>query len=106
LTQAVHQYSWRQSVFPNLYIMIVAVSTYYRKSAGLSLASEVARAAMPHMILPQPGSPENFMNMLGGVLPLNFETIPAADRDRLTKGNNYAHSAASCAMSFPRCSSR
>ncbi len=81
---------WRQQVFPNLYVMIVAVSTYYRKSAGLSLAGEVARVAMPHMILPQPGSPENFMNMLGGVLPSNFETIPALDRDRLTKGNNYA----------------
>lgn len=50
---------WRQQVFPNLYVMTVAVSTYYRKSAGLSLAAEVARAAMPHMILPQPGSPEN-----------------------------------------------
>src|SRR5438270_843840 len=74
---------WRQQVFPNLYVMVVAVSTYYRKSAGLSLASEVARAAMPHMILPQPGSPENFMSMLGGVLPTNFETIPAPDRERL-----------------------
>ncbi len=81
---------WRQQVFPNLYLMIVAVSTYYRKSAGLSLANEVARAAMPHMILPQPGSPENFMNMLGGVLPPNFETIPRADRNRLTKGNSFA----------------
>jgi hypothetical protein len=81
---------WRQQVYPNLYVMVVAVSTYYRKSAGLSLASEVARLAMPHMILPQPGSPENFMNMLGGVLPPNFETIPQADRDRLTKGNSFA----------------
>ncbi len=81
---------WRQPVYPNLYVMIVAVSTYYRKSAGLSLAAEVARVAMPHMILPQPGSPENFMSMLGGVLPANFETIPAADRERLTKGNSYA----------------
>src|SRR5262249_33822434 len=81
---------WRQEGFPNLYVMVVAVSTYYRKSAGLSLASEVARAAMPHMILPQPGSPENFMSMLGGVLPANFEAIPAPDRDRLTKGNTFA----------------
>ncbi len=81
---------WRQQVFPNLYLMVIAVSTYYRKSAGLSLASEVARSAMPHMILPQPGSPENFMNMLGGVLPPNFETIPLPDRERLTKGNLYA----------------
>jgi len=84
------QTPWRQQVFPNLYIMIVAVSTYYRKSAGLSLANEVARLAIPHMIMPQPGSPENFMSMLGGVLPPNFSDIPQADRARLEKGNRYA----------------
>jgi len=81
---------WRQRVFPNLYIMSVAVSTYYRKSAGLNLAHDLARAAMPHLILPQPGSPEAFMSMLGGVLPPNFEDIPARDRERLVKGNRYA----------------
>jgi len=81
---------WRQRVFPNLYIMSVAVSTYYRKSAGLNLANDVARAAMPHMILPQPGSPEAFMSMLGGVLPPNFDDIAARDRERLVKGNRYA----------------
>jgi len=37
------QTPWRQQVFSNLDIMIVAVSTYYRKSVGLSLANEVAR---------------------------------------------------------------
>ncbi|HMN12623.1 MAG TPA: DUF3987 domain-containing protein [Bellilinea sp.] len=81
---------WGQEVYPNLFVMLVAVSTYYRKSAGLSLAGKVARAAMPHMILPQPGSPEAFMSMLGGVLPPNFEEIPPRDRDRLVKGNRYA----------------
>lgn len=81
---------WRQQVFPNLYVMIAAVSTYYRKSAGLSLAAEVARLAIPHMLMPQPGSPENFMSMLGGVLPPNFSDIPQQDRARLEKGNRYA----------------
>lgn len=84
------QTPWRQQVFPNLYLMIVAISTYYRKSAGLSLAAEVARRALPHMIMPQPGSPENFMAMLGGVLPPNFSDIPQADRARLEKGNRFA----------------
>ncbi len=84
------QTPWRQQVFPNLYLMVVAVSTYYRKSAGLSLASEVARLAIPHMLMPQPGSPENFMSMLGGVLPPNFSDIPQQDRARLEKGNRYA----------------
>lgn len=81
---------WRQQVFPNLYLMVVAVSTYYRKSAGLSLAAEVARLAIPHMLMPQPGSPENFMSMLGGILPPNFADIPQLDRARLEKGNRYA----------------
>ncbi|MBN1964584.1 MAG: DUF3987 domain-containing protein [Anaerolineae bacterium] len=81
---------WRQKIHPNLYVMLVAVSTYYRKSAGLNLAHDLARAAMPHMILPQPGSPEAFMSMLGGVLPPNFEDIPARDRERLTQGNRFA----------------
>ncbi|MBA3872393.1 MAG: DUF3987 domain-containing protein [Anaerolineae bacterium] len=81
---------WRQQVFPNLYLMVVAVSTYYRKSAGLSLAAEVARLALPHMLMPQPGSPENFMSMLGGILPPNFADIPQLDRARLEKGNRYA----------------
>jgi len=84
------QTPWRQQVFPNLYIMIVAVSTYYRKSAGLSLANEVARLSIPHMLMPQPGSPENFMAMLGGVLPPNFAEIPQQDRVRLEKGNRFA----------------
>jgi hypothetical protein len=84
------QTPWRQQVFPNLYIMVVAISTYYRKSAGLSLANEVARTSIPHMIMPQPGSPENFMSMLGGVLPPNFSDIPQQDRARLEKGNRYA----------------
>ncbi|MFQ3660350.1 MAG: hypothetical protein SNJ54_15480, partial [Anaerolineae bacterium] len=84
------QTPWRQQVFPNLYLMVVAVSTYYRKSAGLSLAAEVARLAIPHMLMPQPGSPENFMSMLGGVLPPNFSDIPQQDRARLKKGNRYA----------------
>ena len=70
--------------------MLVAVSTYYRKSAGLSLANEVARLSIPHMMMPQPGSPENFMSMLGGVLPPNFSDIPQQDRARLEKGNRYA----------------
>ncbi len=81
---------WGQRVFPNLYVMLVAVSTYYRKSAGLSLAGDVARAAIPHMLLPQPGSPEAFMCMLGGVLPPNFDEIATRDRDRLLKGNRFA----------------
>jgi len=81
---------WGQRVFPNLYLIAVAVSTYYRKSAGLNLAVDFARAAVPHMLLPQPGSPEAFMCMLGGVLPPNFDSLAQRDRERLSRGNSCA----------------
>ncbi|MBI5960349.1 MAG: DUF3987 domain-containing protein, partial [Chloroflexi bacterium] len=81
---------WGQRVFPNVYLMLVAVSTYYRKSAGLNLAVDLARAAIPHMLLPQPGSPEAFMCMLGGVLPPNFDSLSQRDRERLNRGNTFA----------------
>ncbi len=81
---------WGQRIFPNLYVMLVAVSTYFRKSAGLNLAGDLARAAAPHLILPQPGSPEAFMSMLGGVLPPNYQDLPVRDRERLAKGNTFA----------------
>ena len=97
---------WGQKIHPNLYVMLVAVSTYYRKSAGLNLAHEVARAAMPHMLLPQPGSPEAFMSMLGGVLPGNFEDIAERDRERLLKGNRFAAQRGILRDELSRCSSR
>jgi len=81
---------WGQRVFPNVYVMLVAVSTYYRKSAGLNLAVDLVRAAIPHMLLPQPGSPEAFMCMLGGVLPPNFDSLSQRDRERLNRGNTFA----------------
>ncbi len=84
------QAPWQQQIFPNLYVMIVAVSTYYRKSAGLNLARQIAQDAIPHMLLPQPGSPENFMSMLGGVLPPNFSDLPEVDQKRLKLGMRFA----------------
>ncbi len=84
------QAPWQQQIFRNLYVMIVAVSTYYRKSAGLNLARQIAQDSIPHMLLPQPGSPENFMSMLGGVLPPNFNDLPDVDQKRLKLGMRFA----------------
>jgi hypothetical protein len=98
---------WRQRVFPNLYVMLVAVSTYYRKSAGLNLAHDMARAAMPHLILPQPSSPEAFMSMLGGVLPPPIlMTLVSRIGNVFCGGMTMRPSAVFYGMNCPRCLSR
>lgn len=74
---------WNEALYPNLYIMMVAVSTYYRKTAALRLATQVAKGAIPHMLLPEPGSPENFINLLAG--EVNFASLKPRDKARFER---------------------
>ena len=71
---------WNQKVYGNLFVMAVALSTYYRKTTSLDMAADVARSAFPNLLLPEPGSPENFMHLLSGKLPFDFEKLPPDDQ--------------------------
>jgi hypothetical protein len=57
---------WGVKLYPNLYLMLVAGTTFYRKSTAYKLAEQVARDAIPHMLMPTPGSPERFQEALAG----------------------------------------
>jgi predicted transcriptional regulator len=81
---------WGVRIYPNLYLMLVAGTTFYRKSTAYKLAERVARAAIPHMLMPTPGSPERFQEALAGRMPANFDKIPKAQQERLTQGQPFA----------------
>jgi len=81
---------WGVRIYPNLYLMLVAGTTFYRKSTAYKLAESVARAAIPHMLMPTPGSPERFQEALAGRMPTNFDKLPKAQQERLTKGQPFA----------------
>jgi hypothetical protein len=81
---------WGVRIYPNLYMMLVAGTTFYRKSTAYKLAESVARAAIPHMLMPTPGSPERFQEALAGRMPTNFDKLPKAQQDRLTKAQPFA----------------
>lgn len=81
---------WGAKIYPNLYLMLVAGTTFYRKSTAYKLAEQVARAAIPHMLMPTPGSPERFQEMLAGRMPSNFDKLPKVQQERLTKGQPFA----------------
>jgi predicted transcriptional regulator len=81
---------WGVRIYPNLYMMLVAGTTFYRKSTAYKLAESVARAAIPHMLMPTPGSPERFQEALAGRMPTNFDKIPKAQQERLTKAQPFA----------------
>jgi hypothetical protein len=81
---------WGVKIYPNLYLMLVAGTTFYRKSTAYKLAEQVARAAIPHMLMPTPGSPERFQEALAGRLPTNFDKLIQEQRERLTKAQPFA----------------
>ncbi len=81
---------WGVKIYPNLYLMLVAGTTFYRKSTAYKLADQVARAAIPHMLMPTPGSPERFQEALAGRLPSNFDKLTKEQQDRLTKAQPFA----------------
>jgi hypothetical protein len=81
---------WGVKIYPNLYLMLVAGTTFYRKSTAYKLAEQVARAAIPHMLMPTPGSPERFQEALAGRMPANFDKLPKVQQERLTRGQPFA----------------
>ena len=81
---------WGVRIYPNLYLMLVAGTTFYRKSTAYKLAESVARAAIPHMLMPTPGSPERFQEALAGRMPSNFDKLPKVQQERLTRGQPFA----------------
>jgi hypothetical protein len=81
---------WGVRIYPNLYLMLVAGTTFYRKSTAYKLAESVARSAIPHMLMPTPGSPERFQEALAGRMPTNFDKLPKAQQERLTRGQPFA----------------
>ncbi len=81
---------WGVKIYPNLYLMLVAGTTFYRKSTAYKLAEQVARQAIPHMLMPTPGSPERFQEALAGRMPSNFDKLAREQQERLTKAQPFA----------------
>lgn len=76
---------WGEEVSPNLYALICALSTFYHKSTSLRLAERVLRSGMRHMIMPEPGSPENLVAALAGD-PKALDNMNAGERAKYERG--------------------
>ena len=67
---------WGVRLYPNLYMMFIADTTFYRKTTAYKLGEQILTAAIPHMLMPTPGSPERFQDALAGQAPSNFSELP------------------------------
>jgi hypothetical protein len=62
-------------IFPNLYYLWVAPTTYYHKSTGLNAITDMVRDTMPHLLLPATTSPEMLVAKLAGEKPTNYDKL-------------------------------
>jgi len=81
---------WGIRLYPNMYMMFVADTTYYRKTTAFKLADSVIRDTIPHMLMPTPGSPERFQDALAGRLPSNFKDLTYEQQGLLSKAQAFA----------------
>ncbi|MEO8392499.1 MAG: DUF3987 domain-containing protein [Chloroflexota bacterium] len=62
-------------IFPNLYYLWVAPTTYYHKSTGLNAITDMVRDTVPHLLLPATTSPEMLVAKLAGQRPANYDKL-------------------------------
>ncbi len=84
------QAPWGLRLYPNFYMMFVADTTYYRKTTAFKLAEGVIREAIPHLLMPTPGSPERFQDALSGRLPGNYRELTHAQQALLAQAQAFA----------------
>ncbi|MBN1310249.1 MAG: DUF3987 domain-containing protein, partial [Anaerolineae bacterium] len=81
---------WGIKLYPNMYMMFVADTTFYRKTTAYKLAESVIRQAIPHMLMPTPGSPERFQDALAGRLPSNYRELTYEQQELFSQARAFA----------------
>jgi hypothetical protein len=81
---------WGVKPWPNLYMMFVVDTTYYRKTTAFKLAEDIIRQTIPHMLMPTPGSPERFQEALSGRFPSNYRELTHEQQELLSRAQAFA----------------
>ena len=77
-------------IYPNLYFLWVAPTTYYHKSTGLKAITNLVRSTFQHLLLPETTTPEMLMAKLAGQKPSNYEQLLPVEKKLEEKGTRFA----------------
>lgn len=80
-----------EEIYPNLYILIVAKTSLYRKTTAMKQVRRLMEAAgMSALRLPEDATPEALFDELSGVKPSNFDAMTDGQRAEWLKGRAVA----------------
>lgn len=77
-------------IYPHLYLLIVAETSRYAKSTGMSIFYSLIHACFPHLLVPGSATTEAMMEILSGQLPANFEKLPQTQQRNIEAGRKFA----------------
>lgn len=77
-------------VFPNLYFLWLAPTTYYHKTTALKAIAQIIRTSVPHLLLPEAMTPEVLMAKLAGLKPTNHRSLSAKEKAAEAAGAQFA----------------
>lgn len=79
-----------KGVYPQFYILWVAPTSRYKKSTGAAPIRRLLEAAIPYMLLPEDMTPEAAQLALAGKRPVNYESLPFHEKNRIDRGIPHA----------------
>lgn len=79
-----------ERIYPHLYLLIVAETSRYAKSTGMSVIHSLIGATMPYMLVPGSATTEAMMEILSGQLPANYDKLPPVQQRLIESGRQYA----------------
>ena len=77
-------------IYPNLYFLWVAPTTYYHKSTGLKAITKLVRDTLQHLLLPETTTPEMLMAKLAGQKPANYDQLLPVEKKLEDQGTRFA----------------
>lgn len=67
-------------IYPNLYVLWVAPTTYYHKSTGLKAITKLVASSLHHLLMPETTTPEMLVAKLAGQRPSNYEQLLPSEK--------------------------
>lgn len=77
-------------IYPNLFVIWIARTTFFRKSTALTIANGLARDAFPFLLAAQDTTPEAFLSDLAGREPPYFDKLTQQEQGAWKQERNYA----------------
>jgi len=78
------------AIYPHLYILWVAPTSYFRKSTGLKAVSQLVRETIPHLLLAAQSTPEMLLFKLAGHQTPNYDSLPPYQKSIEDQGRKFA----------------